>query len=248
MQVLDLCGCANFPGLQPFDSTVSSTFPPGTSDNGSTITLTLPPDGILRFSSFRLVNRYLAFTRNALNTSGHNPRRRRLHDAEHGWLLPASRCPARGEATPTAKWPASADSGERWRVPRRRRGTAWHQRYLDWRCGLRTGRRSRRNRQAPAPEAAGTFLGVPELLPLLGGSGGGGGCSTAPSPTSCSGGGGSGGGGANPHRRQRHTDIDNYYIMADGGFGGGAWQRQLFGVRRKRLRRSHPSDCQPLRS
>ena len=34
-QGLDICGCANFPGLQPFDAANSSTWPPGTTLSGN---------------------------------------------------------------------------------------------------------------------------------------------------------------------------------------------------------------------
>jgi len=68
VQGLDICGCAGFPNLQPFDSTIPSTFPTGTTDVNGIINIPLPPDGILRFSSFRLVNRYLSFSANAGNT------------------------------------------------------------------------------------------------------------------------------------------------------------------------------------
>ena len=64
----DLCGCASLPGLQPFDSANAATFPPGTSDNGSTVTIPLPADGVLKFSSFRVTNRSLNFAGNAANT------------------------------------------------------------------------------------------------------------------------------------------------------------------------------------
>src|SRR5688500_18962529 len=68
VQGLDICGCASFPGLQPFDSANQATWPPGTTLASTSLTMPLPPDGILRFSSFSLVNRYLFFERNAANT------------------------------------------------------------------------------------------------------------------------------------------------------------------------------------
>jgi hypothetical protein len=68
VQGLDICGCANFPGLTDFQSGVPSTWPPGTTLSGTTITFVLPPDGILRFRNFLSVNRFYAFQRNALNT------------------------------------------------------------------------------------------------------------------------------------------------------------------------------------
>ncbi len=56
-QVLDLCGCAGDPTLQPFNAANPATYPPGTTGctsncTSGTITFTTPPDGILKFSSF----------------------------------------------------------------------------------------------------------------------------------------------------------------------------------------------------
>ena len=56
-QVLDLCGCAGDPTLQPFNAGNPATYPPGTTGCTSncttgTITFTAPPDGVLKFSSF----------------------------------------------------------------------------------------------------------------------------------------------------------------------------------------------------
>ena len=56
-QVLDLCGCAGDPTLQPFNAGNPATYPPGTTGCTSncttgTITIATPPDGVLKFSSF----------------------------------------------------------------------------------------------------------------------------------------------------------------------------------------------------
>ena len=56
-QVLDLCGCAGDPTLQPFNAANPATYPPGTTGctsncTSGTITFTTPPDGVLKFSSF----------------------------------------------------------------------------------------------------------------------------------------------------------------------------------------------------
>jgi hypothetical protein len=64
----------------------------------------------------------------------------------------------------------------------------------------------------------GTFIGVPELRPLLGGSGGGGGRS-ANAQSGSSGGGGGGGGGAIVIAANGTITIDGR-ILADGGGGG----------------------------
>jgi hypothetical protein len=67
----------------------------------------------------------------------------------------------------------------------------------------------------------GTFLGLPELIPLVGGSGGGGGASSSNSSTSCSGGGGGGGGGALLIAANGTLTIQLYELFADGGNGAG---------------------------
>jgi len=64
----------------------------------------------------------------------------------------------------------------------------------------------------------GTFVGVPELRPLVGGSGGGGGHSSSGS-TGCAGGGGGGGGGALLIAANGTMTIAGQ-IRADGGNGG----------------------------
>jgi hypothetical protein len=66
--------------------------------------------------------------------------------------------------------------------------------------------------------AGGTFVGVPELRPLLGGSGGGGGHSSS-SATSCSAGGGGGGGGAILIAANGTITV-NGEIQANGGHSG----------------------------
>jgi len=69
-----------------------------------------------------------------------------------------------------------------------------------------------------AAAAGGTFVGVPELRPLLGGSGGGGGHSSSGSET-CSAGGGGGGGGALLIAANGTLTV-NGEIRANGGGGG----------------------------
>jgi hypothetical protein len=66
--------------------------------------------------------------------------------------------------------------------------------------------------------AGATFLGAPDLLPLVGGSGGGGGASTELT-AGCAGGGGGGGGGALLLAANGTITLDGQ-IMADGGNAG----------------------------
>jgi len=66
----------------------------------------------------------------------------------------------------------------------------------------------------------GTFVGVTDLLPLVGGAGGGGGASTS-NALGCSGGGGGGGGGGLVVAANGTITV-NGTIFADGGDGGGS--------------------------
>jgi hypothetical protein len=68
--------------------------------------------------------------------------------------------------------------------------------------------------------AGATFVGAPDLLPLVGGSGGGGGASTDIA-SGCAGGGGGGGGGALLVAANGTITVTGQ-IIADGG-GGGSW-------------------------
>src|SRR5262245_53474437 len=58
MAVLDICGCAGDPTLHAFDANDQSTYPPGSvvtgSFTGRTLTIPLPADGVLKFSSFTI--------------------------------------------------------------------------------------------------------------------------------------------------------------------------------------------------
>ena len=91
-QVLDLCGCAGDPTLQPFNAANPATYPPGTTGctsncTSGTITFTTPPDGVLKFSSFTADGGFnFGFTRNAANTPDHAARCRQ-RAAARPWLL-----------------------------------------------------------------------------------------------------------------------------------------------------------------
>ena len=65
----------------------------------------------------------------------------------------------------------------------------------------------------------GTFFGIPELLPLVGGSGGGGGAGFGANST-CTGGGGGGGGGGLLIAANGTLTITNFQLFTDGGNGG----------------------------
>ena len=77
-QELDLCGCATVPNLQPFDSANSATFPPGTTDDGSSLTIPHPRQtGSSSSAASGCQNRHVSFAANAANYARHDPGGRR---------------------------------------------------------------------------------------------------------------------------------------------------------------------------
>ena len=85
-QVLDLCGCAGDPTLQPFNAANPATYPPGTSGctsncTSGTITFTTPPDGVLKFSSFTADGALLLWFHAQRRQHPHHAARRRQHAA-----------------------------------------------------------------------------------------------------------------------------------------------------------------------
>ena len=178
-QVLDLCGCAGDPTLQPFNAANPATYPPGTTGctsncTSGSITFTLPPDGILRFSSFTAVGGFnIGFTRNAANTPV--------------TLLVAGNVVLQGTAGCCQVMGVNASAGSSGGNGVAGVGA------LGGNGGFRGGDGSALAINGASSGGAGlgpgggaggtpttvsgggTFFGVPELLPLLGGSGGGGG-------------------------------------------------------------------------
>ena len=198
----DLCGCAgaNAP-LGDFISSQSATFPPGTSvTTGSTpdeIFIPLPDDGVLLFHSMTIDNSpsgdnaVVRFVRNAKNTpatvlvqtdvtlgenDGFNVNGFAGGNAGTG-LGGAGATPGPGGFSGGKGLNASATDA------------------VEAGSGLGPGGGRGGIKSPVTNPVGGSFLGVPELRPLRGGSGGGGGFSNGAS-TNCSGGGGGGGGGA----------------------------------------------------
>jgi hypothetical protein len=223
-QVLDLCGCAGTPGLQPFNAGIPSTYPPGTSGcssncNSGTIVIGLPPDGVLRFSSFTVDGGFqVYFARNAANTPA--------------TVLVAGDILIRGAFGCCQSFSLGGDSGS----PGSGAGTAGVGgfggpggfRGGDGSALAVNGFDSGGSGLGPGGGAGGTptaapgggvFFGLPELLPLIGGSGGGGGGGYGTS-TSCTGGGGGGGGGGLLMVANGTFTMQNYVLDANGGSGG----------------------------
>ena len=222
--VVDLCDCATATGLRAFDAGNPQTYPAGatgcaaTCESGS-IVLPLPPDGVLRFSSFTASGAFtIGFQPNATNTpvtllvSG-------------DVVLRAPACcgivgvKGQGGEAGSARGVGAGGVGG----PGAWRGGRGHGPPLGL-GGMTPGG----NGEGPGggwgattnfEAIGGTFTGTPELQPLIGGSGGGGGSGSGFEPP-CNGGGGGGGGGALLIKSNGRIAVENFQILADGGAGG----------------------------
>jgi hypothetical protein len=220
-QQLDICGCATIPNLQPFDSANAATFPPGTTDSGGNLTIPVPADGILKFSSFRVTDRQVSFVRNAANSpvtilvAGDFTIR-----STQGCCFNFVVSGANGSSGNSSFAGVGGLGG-----PGGFRGGDGASQGINGAAiggaGFGPGGGAAGTAVPFSNGGGGTFLGVPELTPLLGGSGGGGGSSTSASSTSCSGGGGGGGGGGLLIVANGTLTLVNYQLLADGGNPGG---------------------------
>jgi hypothetical protein len=216
---LDICGCAAVPGLQPFDSSNAATFPPGTTDTGfnGSLTIPLPADGILKFSSFAVQNRNVTFVRNAANTPV--------------TILVAGDVAITGTICCFSVSVSGSDGisgtaslagvGGLGGPGGFRGGDAAAQAINGAAIGGAGFGPGGGNGATATPfvnGSGGTFLGLPELIPLAGGSGGGGGASSSAASSNCTGGGGGGGGGGLLIAANGTLSISNYQLFADGGF------------------------------
>jgi hypothetical protein len=222
--VVDLCGCVTSAELRAFAAGDPGTYPPGTTgcaaacDSGEVV-LPLPPDGVLRFSSFAASGAFtITFRANATNTpvsllvAGDVALRA---PACCGTMSVSGRAGEPGSARGVG---AGGTGG-----PGAWRGGRGHGPPLGL-GGLTPGG----NGEGPGggwgattnfEAIGGTFTGTPTLEPLIGGSGGGGGSGFGFDPP-CNGGGGGGGGGALLIRANGTITLTNFRIAADGGAGG----------------------------
>lgn len=217
---LDICGCGTIPNLPVLDST-TGTYPAGTVDDGGSLTIATPPDGIIRLSSLRIHNRHVFFARNALNTpivilvAG---------DATFSssvgccWNVHLSGAAGSGgsEAAPGLGGLGAAGGfrgGDGASMPINSTAIGG--------TGFGPGGGAG---GTGSPLVAGSLGSViaSDLIPLIGGSGGGGGGSANASAASCSGGGGGGGGGALLIAANATLTLTNYQIFVDGGGGAGS--------------------------
>ena len=225
---LDVCGCKNNPAsLGNFDSADVSTYPPGsTSPSYNSAEIPLPPDGVLVFDNFTVRERppyvggysfSLRFGRNAANTPVTLLIRGNLSLGSYSSINVAGADGVNASTNVLGKGGLGGPGGFR--------GGDGAYQLVNFAtlggAGLGPGGGAGGISNSPnnGHGAGGTFLGAPDLLPLVGGSGGGGGSSTDPS-AGCAGGGGGGGGGAILVAVNGTITFDGGSIVADGGHGG----------------------------
>ena len=223
---LDVCGCKNSPAsLGSFDTADPATYPPGTMmTNINIMEIPLPPDGVMVFNSLNLVQRpqYIGygltvrFIRNAANTPVTLLVSGNVNIATSVQLVVTGDNGVTGSTNDLGKGALGGPGGFR--------GADGGYQLVNF--GARGGTGLGPGGGAGGTDtyyngghgAGATFLGAPDLLPLVGGSGGGGGASTEGRP-GCSGGGGGGGGGALLLGVNGTLTLDGQ-IIADGGNAG----------------------------
>jgi hypothetical protein len=216
---LNVCGCANHPAsLGTWDNTIDSTYPPGTITAVGSRQVPLPADGVMVFSDINLVAKpgepvVITFIRNAANTPV--------------TLLASGNVTIGAFVTLRVSGDAgvSADTNNLGRGglggPGGFRGGDGAYQLVNFASrggaglGPGGGTGGNDNYFNNGHGVAGTFLGAPDLLPLVGGSGGGGGASTS-AGAGCAAGGGGGGGGAVLIAANGTITI-NGQLFADGG-------------------------------
>lgn len=220
-QTVDLCGCGSVPGLRPFTTADPTTLPPFATDDGSNLVFTVPPDGILKYSSFSITNRHVFFRTNAANTPVTILVSGDVSLIGSGCCYNFSLAGSSGSGGNSVTAGVGGAGG-----PGGFRGGDGASLAINGAAiggaGFGPGGGAGGTQSPFTHAAGGTFLGLPELLPLVGGSGGGGGASLNNSATSCSGGGGGGGGGALLVASNGTMTIANYNLIADGGSGAGS--------------------------
>jgi hypothetical protein len=225
---LDVCGCKNNPAsLGNFDTADLSTYPPGSTSTYNTVDVPLPADGVLVFNSITVRERApyvggynftLRFIRNAANTPVTLLVKGDLYLGYSSSINVSGADGVGGSTNILGKGALGGPGGFR--------GGDGAYQLVNFAtvggAGLGPGGGAGGTSNYPnnGHGVGGTFLGAPDLLPLVGGSGGGGGSSIDPSP-GCAGGGGGGGGGAILVAVNGTISFDGGSILADGGGAGG---------------------------
>jgi len=222
---LDICGCLNSPkSLGAFNTLTQAGYPPGTVDTFRNIVIPVPADGVLVFDSFNIANRpnegcclTVTFARNQANTpltllvSGDvNIVGDRINVVLSG-------------ANGTSGSTGAAGNGGLGGPGGFRGGDGAYQQgnaASDGGAGLGPTGGTGGVASASSRGTDGTFFGLKELLPLVGGSGGAGGASLT-NQFGCAAGGGGGGGGALLIASNGTISVGGgAAILADGGNAG----------------------------
>ncbi len=219
---LDICGCAGNPNsLGDFDSAVEATWPAGTVRSGVTITIPLSDDGVLIFDSF-LVYDIPGSTTNAVINFQHNPANTVVTLLVSGDLtiVAGNRIDLNGVVGTRGSNAINGIGGLG--GPGGFRGGDGAYQLVNFQndggAGLGPAGGDGATLDPIVASQVGQFVGIPELLPMIGGSGGGGGRSDNVD-LGCSGGGGGGGGGGLFVAVNGTASIDGS-INANGANGG----------------------------
>jgi hypothetical protein len=224
---IDICGCAQAPSLGAFDTLDPATYPPGTQSSFRNLLIPLPEDGIFVFDSFNIAPRpsdscllFVGFQRNNANTPV--------------TILVKGNVTMSGTSCTESQLYVSANGGGNGNVQFVGAGG------LGGPGGFRGGDGAYQAMNGASDGGAGfgpagglgataspfiqghlgSFLGSPDLLPLVGGSGGGGGASNS-SSAGCAGGGGGGGGGAILIAANGTISIGPFFLVLADGAGRG---------------------------
>ena len=227
---LDVCGCKNNPAsLGNFDTGDISTYPPGSTSTYNTVDIPLPPDGVMVFNNIIVRERppyvggygfTVRFIRNAANTPVTLLVSGDVTLGSYGSINVSGDNGVGANTNVLGKGGLGGPGGFR--------GGDGAYQLVNFAsvggAGLGPGGGAGGTGTYPTNgHAAGaTFLGAPDLLPLVGGSGGGGGSSTDPA-AGCAGGGGGGGGGAILLAVNGTISFNGGNIVADGGAAGGGY-------------------------
>lgn len=225
---MDICGCATSPSLGAFNTLDPATYPAGTQSSFRNLVIPMPADGVFVFDSVNIAPRpsdscfiAISFIRNAANTpvtmlvKGDVTMASTTCSPTYIWVG--------GNGTPATANAQAAGVGSLGGPGGFRGGDGAYQTIngsSNGGAGFGPGGGLGATAAPFIQGARGTFLGSPDLLPLVGGSGGGGGASSSPS-AGCGGGGGGGGGGAILIAANGTIRLDgNSHIYADGSSRG----------------------------
>jgi hypothetical protein len=220
----DICGCETSPSLGAFDSGDPATYPPSTEISDHVLSLPLSADGVLVFDSFTVddgpgthTSAVVRFIRNAANSPVQLRIKGDLFIGSGSSINVSGDAAIRRDNNINGIGGLGGPGGFRG-------GDGAYQLVnfaADGATGLGPGGGLGATVVPEAEAEPASFVGTPELLPLVGGAGGGGGRSTT-NELGCAGGGGGGGGGAIFIAVNGDAIIDGE-IVADGGDGNSYW-------------------------